>query len=276
MVNQDFIAEYTYETVRLTDGEELSISRPYRKELRGRIREREKGRRAADWRKTGMLTPITEMTEQEIREIGDAFADYVYEDGEEGMFSIFGSREKVSRYICAFARAALRCGWMWAVGENREGFLAVRSSDNPVPASIMAGFLWNCLRILGLKEAFYLAKSLNAGGRTLEESMKKAKQPFMKIEMLCIRKPYQGQGHMREALEAVFRMADEKKVSCILDTDGRLKMEKYCHFGMRLVRTRRITETIRMYDLLREPEMERPENIYGSFPEKDVEKPEVS
>ena len=127
-----------------------------------------------------------------------------------------------------------------------------------------------------LKEAFYLAKSLNAGGRTLEESMKKAKQPFMKIEMLCIRKPYQGQGHMREALEAVFQMADEKKVSCILDTDGRLKMEKYCHFGMRLVRTRRITETIRMYDLLREPETERPENIYGSFPEKDAEKPEVS
>ena len=51
VVNQDFIAEYTYETVRLTDGEELSISRPYRKENRGKIREREKGRRAADWRK---------------------------------------------------------------------------------------------------------------------------------------------------------------------------------------------------------------------------------
>ena len=51
MVNQDFIAEYTYETVKLTDGEELSISRPYRKEVRERIREREKRRRAADWRK---------------------------------------------------------------------------------------------------------------------------------------------------------------------------------------------------------------------------------
>lgn len=51
VVNQDFIAEYTYETVKLTDGEELSISRPYRKEVRGRIREREKRRRAADWRK---------------------------------------------------------------------------------------------------------------------------------------------------------------------------------------------------------------------------------
>lgn len=51
VVNQDFIAEYTYETVKLTDGEELSISRPYRKEVRERIREREKRRRAADWRK---------------------------------------------------------------------------------------------------------------------------------------------------------------------------------------------------------------------------------
>lgn len=51
VVNQDFIAEYTYETVKLTDGEELNISRPYRKEVRERIREREKRRRAADWRK---------------------------------------------------------------------------------------------------------------------------------------------------------------------------------------------------------------------------------
>lgn len=210
-----------------------------------------------------MITQITEMTEQEIRDIGDAFADYIYEEGEEGMFSIFGSREKVSRYICAFARAALRCGWIWAVGENREGFLAISSSGSPAPASVMAGFLWNSLRILGLKDALRLAKSLNAGGRTLEESMKKEKQPFIKIEMLCIRKPYQGQGYMREALEAVFRMADEKKVSCILDTDGRLKMEKYCHFGMQLVQTRRIAENIRMYDLIREPGAVFPESPSG-------------
>ena len=51
----------------------------------------------------------------------------------------------------------------------------------------------------------------------------------------------------------VFQMADEKRVPCILNTDGRLKMEKYCHFGMRLVQTRRITEKIRMYDWIREP-----------------------
>ncbi len=44
IVNQDFIREYSYETVKMVDGEELNISRPYRKELRDRIKQYRKER----------------------------------------------------------------------------------------------------------------------------------------------------------------------------------------------------------------------------------------
>lgn len=37
IVNQDFISEYSYETVKMKDGEELNISKPYRKEVRTRV-----------------------------------------------------------------------------------------------------------------------------------------------------------------------------------------------------------------------------------------------
>lgn len=44
IVNQEFISEYGYETVKMTDGEELSISKPYRKEVRSRIKQDRKER----------------------------------------------------------------------------------------------------------------------------------------------------------------------------------------------------------------------------------------
>lgn len=44
IVNSDYVAEYTYETVRMQDGSLFNISRPYRKNVRSRIRELEKER----------------------------------------------------------------------------------------------------------------------------------------------------------------------------------------------------------------------------------------
>lgn len=44
IVNQDFILEYSYEMVKMIDGEELNISKPYRKEVRNRIKQDRKER----------------------------------------------------------------------------------------------------------------------------------------------------------------------------------------------------------------------------------------
>lgn len=44
IVNQDFISEYSYEMVKMIDGEELNISKPYRKEIRERIKQYRKER----------------------------------------------------------------------------------------------------------------------------------------------------------------------------------------------------------------------------------------
>mgnify|MGYP002511109355 FL=1 len=44
IINSDYAAEYTYETVKMQDGSLFNISRPYRKAVRSRIRELEKER----------------------------------------------------------------------------------------------------------------------------------------------------------------------------------------------------------------------------------------
>lgn len=39
--------------------------------------------------------------------------------------------------------------------------------------------------------------------------MRKAKRKFLRIEMLVVRKKYQGQGYMRQMMEYAYALADE-------------------------------------------------------------------
>ena len=62
--------------------------------------------------------------------------------------------------------------------------------------------------------------------------MKKAKRKFIRVEMLVVRPEFQGQGYMRQLLEDVYRIADERGVSVILDTDDKDKAGRYMHLGL--------------------------------------------
>ena len=197
--------------------------------------------------------PIHNMTMEEIAEIGEAFADYPYKNGERGLKDILGGKDKTARYINAVMQAALKAGGIYPEGEGREAFIAVRTSDQRVPAMTMLGFLCSVIRILGFRGAFRLMKQLNREGPSLEENLKKERRPFLKVEMLCVRKRYQGQGYMRKAMETAFSMAEEMGLPCILDTDAQEKMERYCHLGMTLAGKRKIDERTFLYDLIREP-----------------------
>ena len=82
--------------------------------------------------------------------------------------------------------------------------------------------------------------------------MKKAKRKFIRIEMLVVRPEYQKQGFMKRMLDSVYRFADRKGVTVILDTDDMDKSLRYEHLGMSLDRIRNCGERFHMYDLIRE------------------------
>ena len=42
IINQSYVSEYSYETVRMLNGENLNISKPYRKETRSKIKQYQK------------------------------------------------------------------------------------------------------------------------------------------------------------------------------------------------------------------------------------------
>lgn len=69
---------------------------------------------------------------------------------------------------------------------------------------------------------------------------------------LVVRKEYQGQGYMRQLMKFAYEKADQYGVPCILDTDAKNKLNKYCHLGMKHVATRKIDGDCFLYDLMRE------------------------
>lgn len=54
------------------------------------------------------MIKVTELSENEIEEIGEAFADYNYADGEKGMSFLYNGRDSVKEYMRVRTRNAGR------------------------------------------------------------------------------------------------------------------------------------------------------------------------
>lgn len=103
----------------------------------------------------------------------------------------------------------------------------------------------------GLRGGIQFVRRIAKGGKTYEDELKKKKIPYANLAMLVARKEYQGQGYMRQLMEMLYQIADEKNLAVILETDAENKVERYEHLGMKLVKTRDLGEGVFMYDLYR-------------------------
>jgi hypothetical protein len=77
-----------------------------------------------------MSVRINTLSEEEIRSIGDAFADYEYADSEWGMSFLGKGKQAVSDYICAYVRMAIRERVLYSTSENHEAFIAFKRSEH--------------------------------------------------------------------------------------------------------------------------------------------------
>lgn len=202
------------------------------------------------------MVKITELSEKEIEEIGEAFADHVYADGERGMGYLFGSRDNVKEYICGYARAMIKGGYLYSTSENHEAFVAYRYSGEKMSPSAGFVILKALFKTIGLSGAIKMLKAINSGGKSYEDIFKKTGKPYIFVGMLVVRKKYQGQGFMRKALEIAFEDGNKRHCPVLLETDAVLKRDKYVHLGMNNIQTRQIGENACLYDLVKESHTE--------------------
>ncbi len=198
------------------------------------------------------MVKITSLSEEEIEQIGEAFAYYDYADGEKGMSFAYDGKESVKEYICGYARAMLKGGCLYSTSENHEAFIAYRYSKDKLSFSSNRELLKSFLKTLGFGGTIKMLKAVRKGGKSYEDDYKKTKKPYIFVGMVVVRKQFQGLGYMRKVLDIAFDEGKRRNCPVLLETDAILKRDKYVHLGMENVRTRRVGEGAVLYDLVKE------------------------
>ena len=204
---------------------------------------------------------VTNLSENEFeqicREIGDSFYDHAYgrkKDGttEYGLRKLLDSREKMYQHMKACFLAGYESGCLYSTSSRGEGYILVTCKGQDLSFQSGIRMIRAIVKNLGgLRGGIQFLKRIAKGGTTYEDTLKKKKIPYMNLAMLVVRKEYQGQGYMRQLMEMVYEIADEKNLAVILDTDAEDKVERYEHLGMELVKTRDLGEGVFLYDLYR-------------------------
>lgn len=209
------------------------------------------------------MIQVKDLTKEQIdeicREIGDSFYDHDYGAREKGITKFIEDREMMFRYMRACFVASLKSGTVYSTGERGEGYIVLSGTKcDKVKISAALGMIVDVVKALGgIKEAYTFMKEMKKGGISYEDKLKKEKKDYLQVFMLVVRKEYQGQGYMRKLMEFAYEKADQYRVPCILDTDAKNKLEKYCHLGMEHVATRKIAADCFLYDLCRPAKEEK-------------------
>lgn len=204
---------------------------------------------------------VTNLSENEIeqicREIGDSFYDHAYgrkKDGttEYGLRKLLDSREKMYQHMKACFLAGYESGCLYSTSSRGEGYILVTCKGQDLSFQSGIRMIRAIVKNLGgLRGGIQFVRRIAKGGTTYEDTLKKKKIPYMNLAMLVVQKEYQGQGYMRQLMEMLYQIADEKNLAVILETDAENKVERYEHLGMELVKTRDLGEGVFLYDLYR-------------------------
>ena len=185
---------------------------------------------------------------------GDAYAGYIYSEGEVGMTLVYKDRQAVSDYICGFVRAMIKNSCLYTIGPEHEGYIAYYPSWKMMKPAAIAELLRTFGSTLGIRGVRELIDKLSAAGESYEDNLKKAKKKYIFVALVAVPEEYQGEGYMRKLMEFAFEKGRENNCPVILETDDAMKKAKYEHLGMKTVRTRKIADNSFMYDLIREPD----------------------
>ena len=199
------------------------------------------------------MIKVTSLTEAEVRAVGDAFADFEYAKGEKGMYAYYKDHDAVRDYICDYVRGSLKAGRLYSTSDRHEAYIAFRHSSEKISPGADWIILRSLIRHLGFKGTVNFAKKASASGQSYESMLKKAKKPYVIVGMVAVTKPYQGQGYMRKVLNIAFDEGKRRNCPVILETDARLKRDKYMHLGMTCAAERKFDEGSYLYDLAKEP-----------------------
>ena len=131
-------------------------------------------------------------------QIADAFYDYRYSGGDMGLIKYISSREAMFTYINGIVQAACKAGVLYTTSDRREGYLMLSGEGAGGSIGLIDGLKMIAAEkkaLGGFRNMKQFISACFCDGGTIETRMRKQKRKFLRIEMLVVRKEYQGQGY---------------------------------------------------------------------------------
>ena len=196
---------------------------------------------------------VTSMSEEQLDHASQLIAEAFL--AEDGIFPALGlPEERIAKYLKALLRFTVKCGELYMVSEQGEGYIAYADSRyEKAPFIATARMMWEAIDALGWDGFMKYSSMLSQAGPSQEQAFRTRFQPFIAVSMLVIPLPYQHQGYMRQMLEEVFAKADAEGLPVLLETDSEHKMERYRHLGLEIASVREAGKGRDYYNMIRYP-----------------------
>lgn len=187
------------------------------------------------------------------KEIDDIVKTYIESNlNEEGTISLFKDENTFRKYLKVIIKASIKNNMLYSLSENKEGFVILNSTLNPLRSSAKIYMFLNFIRIFGLRGYFEFLESMKSDNSSLLDKLRMENKDFIKLEMFFIETEFQNKGYMHKIMNEIFKFADEYSLPVILSTDSELKKDKYVHIGMKYLYKRKLKGGIYLYELIKE------------------------
>ncbi|MGN8912802.1 hypothetical protein [Anaerofustis butyriciformans] len=171
---------------------------------------------------------------------------------EEGTISLFKDENTFRKYLKVVIKASIKNNMLYSLSENKEGFVILNSTLNPLRSSAKIYMFLNFIRIFGLRGSFEFLESMKSDNSSLLDKLRMENKDFIQLEMFLIETEFQNKGYMHKIMNEIFKFADEYSLPVILSTDSELKKDKYVHIGMKYLYKRKLKGGIYLYELIKE------------------------
>ena len=184
---------------------------------------------------------LTQADKERIgRQIAEAFL------AESGAFTVL-PQDAANRLFSLIVDTCYQTGHLYTTSEKQEGFCVYWTKEERPGLLVQLKMARKMATCMPLKASFELGK--NQSNWTPTEKRYKKRNDFVEVFLIAVRKEYQGQGFFRKMLQEPFELAEQRHTICVLDTDSRMKADKYCHVGMHVVDSSLQRGGITMYAL---------------------------
>ncbi|WP_295084483.1 GNAT family N-acetyltransferase [Ruminococcus sp.] len=192
---------------------------------------------------------VTNISEKELRDIkrliGEAFVT-------NELFHEFGGiaerRTLVMRYMRAYVDYVYESRALYSTN-NGMGYIGLQYSEDATVISQIK-MLFRLFTSLPFKR---LRKLLGHIRQIANENKRYATKPHIDVLMVAVSKSAQGKGYATQLISFAKRMAGQKQVPLLVDTDMKLYADMYQHLGFKLYNTKKATNGVTRYNLVWKP-----------------------